>query len=65
MWFLFFRNYFVILKLVIGLFVDDLKIVFDDGSGRRKLFIFNKNNFFEGVFEGMLIYFGKKNIFGR
>lgn len=55
MWFLFFRNYFVILKLVIGLFVDDLNIVFDDGNGRRKLFMFNKNNFFEGVFEGMLI----------
>lgn len=27
--------------------------------------MFNKNNFFEGVLEGMLIYFGKKNILGR
>lgn len=39
--------------------------MFDDGSGRRKSFMFNKNNFFEGVLEGMLIYFGKKNILGR
>lgn len=27
--------------------------------------MFNKNNFFEGVLEGMLIQFGKKNILGR
>lgn len=27
--------------------------------------MFNKNNFFEGVLEGMLIQFGKKNIPGR
>lgn len=27
--------------------------------------MFNKNNFFEGVLEGMLIQFGKKNILVR
>lgn len=46
------RNYSVILKPVTGLFADDLKTVFDDGSGRRKSFMFNKKNFFEGVLEG-------------
>lgn len=46
------RNYSVILKPVTGLFADDLKTMFEDGSGRRKSFQFKKNNFFEGILEG-------------
>nr|XP_022328505.1 ADAM 17-like protease isoform X1 [Crassostrea virginica]XP_022328507.1 ADAM 17-like protease isoform X3 [Crassostrea virginica] len=46
------RNYSVVLTPVTGLFTDDLKTVFDDGNGRRTSFVFNKNNFFEGILEG-------------
>ncbi|XP_061189313.1 ADAM 17-like protease [Saccostrea echinata] len=46
------RNFSISLTPVVGLFTSDFKAVIDDGSGRRTPFMFNKNNFFEGLLDG-------------
>ncbi|XP_048776718.2 ADAM 17-like protease [Ostrea edulis] len=45
------RNFSISLSPVTGLFTSDFKAVIDDGSGKRTPFMFNKNNFFEGILE--------------